>query len=148
VDDLDRRFDELQRNLGVARNILQARLERLIEHGVVRKEAYQEHPVRYEYRLTAKGTDLWPVMISLLQWGDRHAIDGARPVIVEHRGCGGELDDRRRCVRCGADVSVYEARAIRTGARPPRAEPVASAEPDEPGAPLTQQESMERPVPA
>jgi hypothetical protein len=53
----------------------------------------------------------------LLQWGDRHAIDGERPVIVEHKGCGGELDDRRRCLRCGVDVSVTEAVAVRTGAQ-------------------------------
>jgi DNA-binding HxlR family transcriptional regulator len=111
-----RRFDDLQRSLGVARNILQTRLERLVEQGIVRKKAYQEHPVRYEYRLTSKGADLWPVLMALLQWGDRYAIDGERPVIVEHKGCGGELDDRRRCLRCRVDVSVTEARAVRTGA--------------------------------
>ena len=66
-----RRFDDLQRSLGVARNILQTRLERLVEHGIVRKKAYQDHPVRYEYRLTTKGADLWPVLMSLLQWGDQ-----------------------------------------------------------------------------
>ncbi len=84
-----RRFDDLQRSLGVARNILQTRLERLVEHGIVRKKAYQDHPVRYEYRLTTKGADLWPVLMALLKWGDKYAIDGERPVIVEHRGCGG-----------------------------------------------------------
>jgi DNA-binding HxlR family transcriptional regulator len=112
-----RRFDDLQRSLGVARNILQTRLERLVEQGIVVKKAYQQHPVRYEYRLTAKGADLWPVLMALLQWGDRYAIDGERPVIVEHKGCGGELDDRRRCLRCGVDVSVTEAVAVRTGAQ-------------------------------
>ena len=125
-----RRFDDLQRSLGVARNILQSRLERLVEQGIVRKKAYQQHPVRYEYRLTTKGADLWPVLMALLQWGDRYAIDGERPVIVEHKGCGGELDDRRRCRRCGVDVSVTEARAVRTGAerRPAPAEAEAQAE--------------------
>ena len=117
-----RRFDDLQRSLGVARNILQTRLERLVEYGIVRKKAYQDHPVRYEYRLTTKGADLWPVLMALLKCGDKYAIDGERPVIVEHRGCGGELDDRRRCFRCGADVSVTEAQAVRTGARRPPAE--------------------------
>ena len=112
-----RRFDDLQRSLGVARNILQTRLERLVEQGIVVKKAYQQHPVRYEYRLTTKGADLWPVLMALLQWGDRYAIDGERPVIVEHKGCGGELDDRRRCLRCGVDVSVTEALAVRTGAQ-------------------------------
>ena len=112
-----RRFDDLQRDLGVARNILQTRLEGLVDHGIQVKRPYQERPVRYEYRLTAKGADLWPVLVSLLHWGDRHAIDGEPPVVLVHRECGGELDDRRRCVACGADVSVTEAQAVRTGAR-------------------------------
>jgi DNA-binding HxlR family transcriptional regulator len=112
-----RRFEDLQRDLGVARNILQARLTRLVEHGILVKKPYQERPLRHEYRLTEKGADLWPVLVALLQWGDRHAIEGERPMILQHRGCGGELDDRRRCVVCGADVSVTEALAMRTGAR-------------------------------
>jgi DNA-binding HxlR family transcriptional regulator len=111
-----RRFDDLQRKLGVARNILQTRLERLVDHGILVKRPYQERPVRYEYRLTTKGADLWPVLVSLLQWGDRYAIDGERPMILQHKGCGGELDDRRRCVECGVDVTVTEAIAVRTGA--------------------------------
>jgi len=58
----------------------------------------------------------------MLQWGDRHALDGGeRPMILQHRDCGGELDDRRRCRTCGADVTVTEAIAIRTGARRPAA---------------------------
>jgi DNA-binding HxlR family transcriptional regulator len=114
-----RRFEELQRHLGVARNILQARLERLVEHGVLVKRPYQERPVRQEYRLTEKGADLWPVLVSLLQWGDRYAIAGERPMILQHRGCGGELNDRRRCTGCGADVTVTEALALQTGARRP-----------------------------
>ncbi|HWE66417.1 MAG TPA: helix-turn-helix domain-containing protein [Acidimicrobiales bacterium] len=112
-----RRFEDMQRNLGIARNILQARLERLVDNGILVKRPYQERPVRHEYRLTEKGADLWPVLVALLQWGDRHAIAGERPMILQHRGCGGELDDRRRCLVCGADVSVTEALAMRTGAR-------------------------------
>jgi DNA-binding HxlR family transcriptional regulator len=111
-----RRFDALQRHLGVARNILQARLERLVESGILVKRPYQERPLRHEYRLTTKGADLWPVMVALLQWGDRYAIEGERPIILQHRDCGGELDDRRRCVVCGVDVSVTEAVAVPTGA--------------------------------
>ena len=121
-----RRFDDLQRDLGVARNILQVRLERLVDHGILVKRPYQERPVRHEYRLTTKGADLWPVLVSLLHWGDRYAIDGERPVILQHKGCGGELDDRRRCIACGADVSVTEAVAVRTGARRDLVESAAS----------------------
>jgi len=118
-----RRFEELQRHLGVARNILQTRLERLVEAGIVRKRPYQERPLRHEYRLTEKGADLWPVLVSLLKWGDKYAIEGERPMILQHRGCGGELDDRRRCVACGADVTVTEALAVRTGAARPGTRP-------------------------
>ena len=92
-----RRFEDLQRDLGVARNVLQARLERLVEEGILVKRPYQERPLRCEYRLTEKGADLWPVLVALLQWGDRYALEGERPMILQHRGCGGELDDRRRC---------------------------------------------------
>ena len=117
-----RRFEELQRDLGVARNVLQARLERLVEEGILVKRPYQDRPPRSEYRLTEKGADLWPVLVSLLQWGDKYGLDGERPMILQHRGCGGELDDRRRCLSCGADVSVHEAVAIRTGATRPATE--------------------------
>jgi DNA-binding HxlR family transcriptional regulator len=123
-----RRFDDLQRNLGVARNILQSRLERLVEEGIVVKRPYQERPVRYEYRLTSKGADLWPVLVSLLHWGNEYALEGDPPIVIQHRGCGGELDDRRRCTACGADVSVTEAVSVRTGARRPHD----AAEPQEP----------------
>ncbi len=84
-----RRFDDIQRDLGVARNVLQARLERLVDEGILVKRPYQERPLRCEYRLTEKGADLWPVLVALLQWGDRHALEGERPTILQHRGCGG-----------------------------------------------------------
>src|SRR5918998_127305 len=67
-----RRFDDFQRNLGIARNVLQSRLERLVEEGILKREPYQERPPRYEYRLTRKGVDLWPVLVALMGWGDRH----------------------------------------------------------------------------
>ena len=74
-----RRFDEIQANLGIARNVLQTRLERLVEQGVLERSLYQERPPRYEYRLTEKGLDLWPIVVSLMQWGDRHAPPAGGP---------------------------------------------------------------------
>src|SRR3954453_4732996 len=71
-----RRFDDFQRSLGIARNVLQNRLERLVEHEILERARYQERPERFEYRLTEKGLDLWPVLVSLISWGDRHAADG------------------------------------------------------------------------
>jgi DNA-binding HxlR family transcriptional regulator len=106
-----RRFDDFQRRVGLARNVLQTRLERLVEEGILRRVLYQERPPRYEYRLTRKGTDLWPVLVALLRWGDRHAAPDGAPIVLEHAGCGGVLDDRRRCERCGADLEAWEVRA-------------------------------------
>ena len=120
-----RRFADFQRTLGCARNILSARLKTLVEEGILSRQPYREpgSRVRYEYRLTEKGADLWPVLVALLQWGDRYGLEGERPMILQHRGCGGELDDRRRCVACGADVTVTEAVAVRTGAARPGTRP-------------------------
>jgi DNA-binding HxlR family transcriptional regulator len=107
-----RRFDEIQENLGVARNVLQTRLTRLIEQGVIEKRLYQERPPRYEYRLTEKGLDLWPAIVALMNWGDRHAATPAGPpVLLEHRGCGGAIDEHRICKRCGERLSVRDSRA-------------------------------------
>jgi DNA-binding HxlR family transcriptional regulator len=108
-----RRFDQLQESLGIARNVLQKRLERLTEQGVLERRPYSEHPARYEYRLTEKGLDLWPAMVALLQWGDRYAAPAAGPpVLLEHRGCGGALDAHRTCEVCGARLSVRDVVAV------------------------------------
>jgi DNA-binding HxlR family transcriptional regulator len=103
-----RRFDEFQSELGIARNVLSARLERLVEAGILRRSLYEERPKRYEYRLTKKGTDLWPVLMAMLQWGDRYEAPDGPPVVIEHRDCGGELDDRRRCRLCGQELEAWQ----------------------------------------
>ncbi len=103
-----RRFDDFQRSLGVARNVLQSRLERLVAEGILERRPYQERPPRYEYRLTAKGVDLWPVIVSLLQFGDRHVHPDAPPLVLRHRGCGGELDGHRICKKCGKPLEAAD----------------------------------------
>jgi DNA-binding HxlR family transcriptional regulator len=108
-----RRFDDFQRNLGIARNVLQTRLERLVEEGVLERRQYQERPQRWEYRLTEKGIDLWPVLVSLMSWGDRHVYPDGPPVVMEHRDCGGRVDDRRICTKCGALLEARDVRARR-----------------------------------
>lgn len=114
-----RRFDELQADLGIARNVLQTRLTRLIEHGVLGKRRYRERPERYEYVLTEKGLDLWPTVVSLLQWGDKYAAPGGPPVVLEHRGCGGTIDAHRICSACGARLTARDAVArVGPGAGP------------------------------
>src|SRR3954471_18198003 len=67
-----RRFDDIQRDLGIARNVLQARLERLGGEGAPEKRFNEDRPPRHEYRLTERGIDLWPVLLALMKWGDRH----------------------------------------------------------------------------
>ncbi|HEX8854819.1 MAG TPA: helix-turn-helix domain-containing protein [Thermoleophilaceae bacterium] len=96
-----RRFDDFQRSLGIARNVLSTRLQRLVDAGILEKRAYEERPVRYEYRLTAKGKDLWPVLMTLSQWGDRYESEAGAPWVFEHRGCGGQVDAHLCCDRCG-----------------------------------------------
>jgi DNA-binding HxlR family transcriptional regulator len=108
-----RRFDEIQANLGVARNVLQSRLTKLVDEGVLERRLYQERPPRHEYRLTEKGLDLWPTVVALMQWGDRYAAPPAGPpVLLEHRECGGRVDEHRTCEKCGKRLSVRDARAL------------------------------------
>jgi DNA-binding HxlR family transcriptional regulator len=99
-----RRFEDFQRSLGAARNVLTDRLGRLVEEGILRRVAYQERPERYEYRLTRKGVELWPMIIAALKWGDRHLPGEGKPMLVLHRDCGGEIDERLHCSRCGAEL--------------------------------------------
>lgn len=107
------RFDEFQADLGIARNILQARLQRLVAAGILERRRYQEHPERHGYHLTDVGRDLWPVIVSLMQWGDTHAPRaGGPPVRLEHRDCGGEVDSHRICSRCGARLSIADVLGI------------------------------------
>ena len=70
--------------------MLQARLEHLVQAGILERRRYQDSPAGYEYRLTDAGRDLWPVVVSLLQWGDTHAArEQGPPVRLKHKGCGG-----------------------------------------------------------
>ena len=110
----NRRFGQMQKSLGVARNVLTTRLQRLVDEGLLERRPYSERPERHEYFLTEKGLDLWPLMISLMHWGDKHmSSPGGPPMIVVHKGeCGGEIDDRRICTRCGEELGVRDVRAI------------------------------------
>jgi DNA-binding HxlR family transcriptional regulator len=79
-----RRFDELQEHLGIARNVLAARLNRLVEEGILRRVRYSERPERFEYRLTDKGRDLNVALTGLRQWGDKYLSD-APPRILRRK---------------------------------------------------------------
>ncbi len=109
----NRRFGELQSSLGVARNVLSTRLQRLVEEDILERRPYQESPQRYEYFLTEKGLDLWPALIALLAWGDRHSPGpGGPPMLIVHKECGGEINDRGVCERCGEVLHARDARAL------------------------------------
>jgi DNA-binding HxlR family transcriptional regulator len=104
----NRRFDEMAARLDIARNVLTSRLSRLVDEGVLTKVRYQERPERFEYRLTEKGIDLWPVIVSLLQFGDRYYAPDGPPVVLRHKGCGGEVDAHRTCARCGERLTARD----------------------------------------
>ncbi|MFN8017507.1 MAG: helix-turn-helix domain-containing protein [Acidimicrobiales bacterium] len=81
----ERRFDEIQRSLDIPKAVLAARLERLVAEGLLLKVAYQEHPVRHEYRLTPKGRATWDVLAAMWRWGSDWAFDGEPPVVLADR---------------------------------------------------------------
>lgn len=98
------RFGELQTELGIAKNLLSNRLRRMVDHGILYKVQYQERPIRYEYRLTTKGADLYEALISLMRWGDRWYSDGDPPTVLVHQDCGSPLDLSVRCEPCNTAV--------------------------------------------
>jgi DNA-binding HxlR family transcriptional regulator len=106
----NRRFGEMQRSLGVARNVLSARLQRLVDEGILERRAYRESPPRHEYFLTEKGLDLWPALIALVGWGDRHSTGPeGPPMVIVHKECGGEVSDRGICQSCGKVLNARDA---------------------------------------
>lgn len=108
-----RRFDELQKGLGIARNVLSARLQRLVDEDILERRPYQRNPERYEYFLTEKGLDLWPALIALLAWGDRHSPTPAGPpMLIVHKECGRPVNDRGVCEACGEVLHARDARAL------------------------------------
>ena len=120
-----RRFDEIQDDLGIARNVLTSRLEKLVAEGVLEKRPYSERPPRFEYVLTEKGLDLWPVVVSLMQWGDRHeAPPEGPPVVLTHRDCGGEVTSHRTCERCGEALGPARCARAKPGPSAPASHPL------------------------
>jgi DNA-binding HxlR family transcriptional regulator len=109
----NRRFGEMQRSLGVARNVLSARLGRLLEEGILERRAYQQGPERFEYFLTEKGLDLWPALIALVHWGDKYSAGPeGPPMLLIHKECGGQISDRGTCERCGKLLNARDARPV------------------------------------
>ncbi|HYZ33723.1 MAG TPA: helix-turn-helix domain-containing protein [Crenalkalicoccus sp.] len=122
-----RRFEEFQRRLGITRPLLAARLQKLVDAGVLEKVAYQERPVRHEYRLTPRGLDLYPVLMAIVHWGDVHmAPDGRRPMLHRHKLCGHLFDPVMVCSECAVPLKAREV-AVEPGLRRNEGEPKATA---------------------
>jgi DNA-binding HxlR family transcriptional regulator len=109
-----RRFDDFQRAIGCARNILAARLATLVEHDILERHGYQEpgSRPRAEYRLTDKGRELFPALVGLLQWGDRWTADAAGPAVeLRHDGCGAAIEVELRCAAGHGPLTAREVTA-------------------------------------
>lgn len=108
------RFGQLQRNLGIARNVLADRLSKLVEHGILERVRYRTEPDWYEYRLTERGLDLYPAILVFLRWAEAHYGDPSRPPVrVRHTTCGKLTEPLLVCSECrepigATDVEVVE----------------------------------------
>lgn len=101
------RFDDIQRDTLMATNILTGRLDRLVKQGILRTIPYSTHADRFEYKLTEKGRDLYPVILALLQWGDRWFSDErGPPVLLTHSPCGHDLHMVAACSHCGDELTL------------------------------------------
>src|SRR5919202_2942586 len=110
-----RRFADIKRQTGIATNILSDRLDTLVEHGLLERRRYSEQPESYEYRPTERGRDLNPVLVALMQWGDRH-LAGTKgpPRVVVHTTCGHDANPQLTCSHCGRPIAPDELR-VRPG---------------------------------
>ena len=107
------RFEAFHERLGIARNILAARLDTLSEAGVFERRCYDEARSRYDYVLTDKGRALWPVLVSILRWGDEWiAGPGHEPLALVHRSCGETMHPVLVCEHCAEPVQARDVKAI------------------------------------
>lgn len=104
-----KRFDEFQTHLGISRTVVADRLKLLTAEGVLDRTAYQQRPTRHEYHLTEKGRDLFPVLMAIIHWGDRHAPSPAgEPLLHRHSTCGHDFHPVMTCSECGDGLTVQE----------------------------------------
>jgi DNA-binding HxlR family transcriptional regulator len=106
------RFDDFQERLGISRNILNQRLTSLVDAGVLKKVPYSEHPPRYDYRLTQKGRDLWPVLTAMRQWGDKYEAPDGPPMKMKHKGCGRFVEAVMTCSHCGERMGPRDVQVV------------------------------------
>jgi DNA-binding HxlR family transcriptional regulator len=106
------RFDDLQRDLGIARNVLAERLESLVADGLLERRVYQQHPVRHEYVLTEKGHDLQSVLFAIVAWGDRWQSERTGPPLkLRHETCATDTTAKVVCSSCGLPLRAEDVTA-------------------------------------
>ena len=107
-----RRFEAFQERTGAPRPVLAERLKTLVDEGVLEKRRYSERPDRFEYRLTEKGLDLWPVLVSLLRWGDKWATGSTGPPVeITHKACDHVVVPELACPECGEWLTARDMEA-------------------------------------
>jgi DNA-binding HxlR family transcriptional regulator len=117
----NRRFDEMVRRTGAPRDTLAARLRTLVGAGVLERRPYSDHPARFEYHLTEAGRDLYPVIVTLMHWGDQYlAGPDGRPLILKHR-CGHDVTAQLVCQACGEPLHPRDTTPLTRSGAPARA---------------------------
>jgi DNA-binding HxlR family transcriptional regulator len=109
-----RRFAEIRRNTGIATNILTDRLQTLVDHGVLERRRYGEPAEAFEYVPTQKALDATPVLVALMQWGDRYDAPHGPPRTLMHGTCGHETTPAMHCSHCEQPIAARELR-VRPG---------------------------------
>jgi len=111
----NRTFDEMVRRTGAPRDTLAARLRTLVGAGILERRRYSEHPARFEYHLTTAGRDLYPVIVTLMRWGDQYlAGDDGPPLVLQHR-CGHQVQAEVVCQACGEPLEARDVRPLVPG---------------------------------
>src|SRR6516165_7584739 len=111
----NRRFDAMVHRTGAPRDTLAARLRTLVGAGVLERRQYSEHPARSEYRLTDAGRDLYPVITTLMRWGDQYlAGDDGPPLVLQHH-CGHQLVATVVCEACGEALDARHTTPLTAG---------------------------------
>ncbi len=104
-----RRFNDFAENLGLSRNILSKRLKLLVSQGIFEEHPYGPSKARNEYRLAPAGRDIFPIVVALLQWGDKHLAGSRGPsIVLEHTTCGGDADPLLTCRTCDRPIELGE----------------------------------------
>lgn len=108
-----RRFDALQKNLGISKKVLSIRLNKLVEAEVLKRVPYLEKPQRFEYRFTARGRELFPVLLTMSRWGNRWLNQPGKPtVVIRHQNCGQLTEGQVVCEHCGELLKPAEIKSV------------------------------------